>query len=89
MLTGNDSKFKYFCSKIPDATVIRPYNFEILARAFIRDSLARYRDPHLQRPTFYIQKSVCQNLVMGQSYGSCRIFLPAFICLDFPNMAIS
>jgi hypothetical protein len=26
---------------------------------------------------------------MGKSYGPCRIFWPAFTCLDFPNMAIS
>ena len=51
-----------------------------LART-LRDLLARYhRDPHLQRPTLYMQKFVCQNLVMGQSYGPRRIFLPAFTC---------
>jgi hypothetical protein len=46
------------------------------ARA-LRDSLARYRNPHLQRVTIKTQKSVCQNLIMGQSYGPRRIFLPA------------
>ena len=55
----------------------------------LRDLLARYRDSDLQRPTFYMQKSVCQNLVMGQSYGPRRILSPAITCLDFPNMAIS
>ena len=59
-----------------------------LARA-LRDLLARYRDPHLQRPTLYMQKSVCQNLVMGQSYGRCQIFLPAISISRFSNMAIS
>jgi hypothetical protein len=52
------------------------------ARA-LRDLLARYRNPHLQRPTLYTQKSVCQNLIMRQSYGRCKIFLPAFLILDF------
>jgi hypothetical protein len=35
------------------------------------------------------QKSVCQNLIMQKCNGSRRIILPAFTCLDFPNMAIS
>jgi hypothetical protein len=35
-----------------------------------------------------MQKSICQNLIMRQSYEPRRIFLPAFICLDFSNMAI-
>jgi hypothetical protein len=61
---------------------------QYLARA-LRDFLARHRDPHLQRPTINRKKSVGQNLIMKQSYGRRRIFLPAFICLDFPNMAIS
>ena len=47
-----------------------------LARA-LRDLLARYRNPHLQRPTLLMQKSVCQNLVMVRSYGPRSIFLPA------------
>ena len=58
------------------------------ARA-LRDLLARYCNPHLQRLKIKTQKSVCQNLIMGQSYGLRRIFLPAFPILDFPNMAIS
>jgi hypothetical protein len=40
-------------------------------------------------PRFTLKKSVCQNIIMGPSYGDFRIFLPAFICSDFPNMAIS
>ena len=48
----------------------------------MRDLLARYHDPYLQRSTIKSQKSVCQNLFMGQSYGPCRIFLPAFLLLD-------
>jgi hypothetical protein len=59
-----------------------------LARA-LRDLLARYRNPHLQRLTIKTQKPVCQNLIMRQSYGRCKIFLPAFPILDFSNMAIS
>ena len=43
----------------------------------MRDLLARYRNPHLQRLTIKKQKFVCQNLIMGQSYGHCKIFLPA------------
>ena len=54
----------------------------MLARA-LRDLLARYRDPHLQRLTFYLQKSVCQNLIMRQSYGRWKIFLPIILILDF------
>ena len=53
----------------------------------MRDLLARYRDPHLQRTTLYLQKFFCQNLVMGQSYVPCKIFLPAFYsfaCLGWP-----
>ena len=57
-----------------------------LARA-LRDSLARYRDPHLQRPTINTQKSVYQNLIMGQSYESHIIFLPALLMSRFSNMA--
>ena len=53
-----------------------------LARALC-DLLARYRDPHLPSPTLYMQKFVCQNLVMGQSYGRCQIILPAITCLPF------
>jgi hypothetical protein len=49
----------------------------------------RHRDLHLQRPTINKQKSVFQNLIMKLSYGPRKIFLPAFICLGFPNMAIS
>jgi hypothetical protein len=52
------------------------------ARA-LRDLRARYRDPNLQRLTIKMQKSVCQNFIMGQSYGLRRIFLPAFPILDF------
>jgi hypothetical protein len=52
------------------------------ARA-LRDLLARYRNSHLQRLTFYGQKSVCQNLIMRQSYGRCKIFLPDILRLDF------
>ena len=37
----------------------------------------------------FTRKTLCQNSIMGQSYGHRGIFLPAFICLDFPNMAIS
>jgi hypothetical protein len=44
---------------------------------------------NLQRPTINTQKSVCQNLIMGQSYEPRRTFLPAFTCLDFPNMVVS
>ena len=58
------------------------------ARA-LRDLLARHRNPHLQRPTVQMKKSVCQNSIMGQSHGLYKIFLPAFTILDFPNMAIS
>ena len=48
----------------------------------MRDLLARYRNPHLQRPTIKIQKFVCQNSVMQQSYGLRSIFLLAFPLLD-------
>ena len=58
------------------------------ARA-LRNLLARYRNPHLQRLTIKLQKSFCQNLIMGQSYKLCKSFLPAFPILDFPNMAVS
>ena len=51
----------------------------------MRDSLVRYRDPHFQRPTLYMQQTVCQNFTMGQSYGPRRILLPAFPILDFPK----
>jgi hypothetical protein len=34
-------------------------------------------------PRLKMQKWVCQNLIMGQSYGPRRIFLPAITCLDF------
>ena len=53
-----------------------------LARA-LRDLLALYHDPQLQRPTLYMQNPLSQNSIMGQSYGFRRIFLLAFICLDF------
>ena len=44
--------------------------------------------PELRRVN--TQKSVCQNLIMEQSYYEPRrIFLQANTCLDFPNMAIS
>jgi hypothetical protein len=39
----------------------------------------------LQRPTINLQKSICQNLVMRQSYGPCRIFLAAFLISRFPK----
>jgi hypothetical protein len=55
-----------------------------LARA-LRDLLARYRNPHLQRPTLYPQQTVCQNSIMKQSYGPPRIFLLAFLRLDSPK----
>jgi hypothetical protein len=58
------------------------------ARA-LRDLLAQYRNPHLQRPTLYPQKIVCQNLIMGQSYGLCKIFFQIQFIICFPNMAIS
>jgi hypothetical protein len=32
-----------------------------------------------------MQKSVCQNLITGQSYGPHIKFLPANTCLDFPK----
>jgi hypothetical protein len=54
----------------------------------LRDLLARHRDPHLQHLKIKTQKFVCQNSIMGQSYGLRRIFLPAFPILDFPNMAL-
>ena len=45
-----------------------------LARA-LRDSLARYHDLHLQRPIMVTRKKpVCQNLVVGQSYGLYNYF---------------
>jgi hypothetical protein len=62
-------------------------DYMMLARA-LRDLLARRCDPHSQRPTIKMQKSACQNLTMVQSYEPRKILLPAFICLDFPNMAI-
>ena len=34
----------------------------------------RERRAHLQRSTINVQKSVCQNLIMGQSYEPHRIF---------------
>jgi hypothetical protein len=34
--------------------------------------LARYHNPHMQRPTINTQKSVCQNVIMGQSYEPRR-----------------
>jgi hypothetical protein len=43
-------------------------NSKILLARALRDSLARYRDPHLQRPTINPQKFVCQNLITGQNY---------------------
>jgi hypothetical protein len=55
----------------------------------MRNLLARYYNPDLQRPTINQQNYVCQNLSMGHTYEHRRIFLPAFICLDSPNMAIS
>jgi hypothetical protein len=55
----------------------------------LRDLFAWYHNPHLQRPTIYSQKLFFQNLIMRPSYGHARIFLPAFTCLDFPNLAIS
>ena len=58
-----------------------------LAHAF-RESLARYRDSHMQRPTINTQKSVCQNLIMGQTYEPLRIFSPAFSMSRFSNLAI-
>jgi hypothetical protein len=48
-----------------------------------RDLPARYRNLHLQRPTVWTQKIVRQNSIMGRSYGLHRIFLPAFLILDF------
>jgi hypothetical protein len=60
----------------------------MLARAS-RDPPARFHNPDLQRPTIKKLKFVPQNPHMKQSYFPRRIFLPAFICLDFPNMAIS
>ena len=51
-----------------------------IARACeLRDSLAQYRAPHLQRSTINVQKSVCQNLIMGQSYEPRRIFCHRFL----------
>ena len=47
----------------------------------------RYRNLHLQRPTINMQKSVSQNLIMGQSYEPRGIFLPAFFMSRFSNMA--
>jgi hypothetical protein len=50
-----------------------------IARA-LRDLLARYRDPHLQRPTIRTiktKKTIRHNSIMGQCYESRRIFLPA------------
>jgi hypothetical protein len=49
----------------------------------LRDSLVRYRDPHLRRPTLYTQQTVCPNSIMGRSYGPHRIFLPAGSLLIF------
>ena len=62
------------------------------ARRPSRDLLARYRNPHLQRPAIKLQKSFCQNLVIGERYGpGRRIFLAAMqITFDFcPNMGIT
>jgi hypothetical protein len=53
-----------------------------IARA-LHDLLARYHNPHLQRPKIKRQKKVCQNLSMGQSYEHRIIFLPVITCLDF------
>jgi hypothetical protein len=55
----------------------------------MRDILARYHNTHLQRPTIKTQKSVCQNLTMQQSYGSRKIFLPAFLMSRFSNTKFS
>jgi hypothetical protein len=40
----------------------------------LRDLLARYCNPHLQRTTINRQKSVYQNLSMGKSYEPRKIF---------------
>jgi hypothetical protein len=53
------------------------------------DLLARYRDPHLQRPTISNQKSICPNKIMQESYGPRRIFLPAgsfYFCPTLPYL---
>ena len=63
----------------------------------LRDLLARYRDPDLATiQNSQAQQPVFQNLIIlvivGQRSGLLeppRILFPAFICLDFPNMAIS
>jgi len=55
----------------------------------LRDLLARYRDPHLQRPTLYTQQTVRQNFTIGQSYGPRRIFFQIQSIILVPNMAIS
>jgi hypothetical protein len=44
--------------------------------------LGRHHDPSL-RPTVNTQKSVCENLIMGQSYEPRKIFLPAGPLLIF------
>jgi hypothetical protein len=48
-----------------------------------------YRYPHVQRPTINPQKSVSQNLFTGRSYVPRRIFMSAFLSLNFVNIAIS
>ena len=53
-----------------------------------RESLARCRDLHMQRPTINLQNPFFQNLITGQRYEPRIIYLPASTCLDFPNMAI-
>ena len=37
----------------------------------------------------FTRKTLCQNSIMGQSYGHRKIFLPAITCLNFSNLAIS
>jgi hypothetical protein len=55
-----------------------------------RDLLARYRDPHPQRLTINKKKTVCQNVIMEQSYGPRKIFFAGRTTFEFrPNMAIS
>ena len=36
----------------------------------LRDLLARHRNPHLQCPPIKTKQFVCQNSIMGQSYGA-------------------
>jgi len=40
----------------------------------LRDLLARYFNPHLQRTTINTQKSAYQNLSIGRSYERHKIF---------------